>query len=195
MKKIVFFVFSSIIVFTTTLFVRLGGFKPVDIELSDYPNLHLAYKEHLGPYHKIAGVITEVETWVGSQHLSCDRTFGEYLDDPRTTDERRLQSNGGCIIDATSALTLEKSLKVLRPSNDPIASDIKIKAIPAKKYLLARFTGAPSIGPFKVYPKVEKYMREHNLKSTGAVFEIYTIKNNSEATTEYLFSYDYIGGI
>lgn len=179
MKKIIFFVFSSILVFTATLCVRLGGFKAVHIEISEYPELNLAYKEHIGPYHKIAQVITEVEAWAQTQHLPCAQTFGEYIDDPRVSDERRLRSNGGCLIDKASSRSLDLN-----------TSNIKIKTVPAKKYILARFTGAPSIGPLKVYPKVEDYMLKHNLKRTGSVFEIYTIKSNSESTTEYLFSFE-----
>lgn len=181
MKKIIFFVLSSVFVFVITLLVRLGGFKTVEIKISEYPSLFMAYKDHLGPYHKIAQVIAEVEAWASTHHLNCPRTFGEYIDDPRTVDERRLRSNGGCLVDAAFALNLKTE------STDP---KIQLKTLPAKKYLVARFTGAPSIGPFKVYPKVEQYMQAHNLKPVGPVFEIYTIKNNSEAITEYLFSFE-----
>lgn len=179
MKKLVFFFFSSLIVFAVTIYFRLGGHKPVEIQIGESPEFFLIYKEHIGPYHKINDTIVSVETWAGLNRVPCKRTFGEYLDDPRLVDERRLRSNGGCIIDGADSQFLS-SLKL----SDGVLSKVQ----PSRRAVIAKFSGAPSISPFKVYPKVEDFLQEKNLQSTGAVFEIYSFDSERSAATEYVFT-------
>lgn len=181
MKKLVFFFFSSLIVFAVTIYFRLGGHKPVEVSLTDYPELSIVYKEHVGPYHKINDVIVAVENWATINKLNCRRTFGEYLDDPRTVDERRLRSRGGCVVDG---------LAPEAASQLNLTDGLQYQLLIAKKYVIAKFTGAPSISPFKVYPKVEQFMVEHNIKPVGSIIEIYTFNSANEALTEYLFAYE-----
>jgi AraC family transcriptional regulator len=171
MRKVVFFVFSSMIVFSITLFFRLGGHKDVLIEVGEYPEMKLGYKDHYGPYHKINSAITFVENWAKSQNISCEKTFGEYFDDPRSVEERRLRSIGGCILNTKIVPT----------------EFILYKEIPKRTYVKATFAGAPSIGPFKVYPKVEEYIKSHNLNAKGAPIEVYTIHSTQAAVVEYYF--------
>jgi AraC family transcriptional regulator len=176
-KKLLFFILSSALVFAATVYFRLGAYKPVKIEYSEYPELFLLYKEHMGPYHKINETIEQVEQFATLNHIPCLKTFGEYLDDPRQVEERRLRSNGGCVLNSTMVV-------------DPALlkdTEIKFKHIDRKKYVLATFDGAPSISPIKVYPKVENFISEHKLQNLGTTFEIYSILSSSEAHTEYLF--------
>ena len=67
--------------------------------------------------------------------------------------------------------------------------DILYKKIPSQKYVLAHFSGAPSISPFKVYPKVEEYVKIKGLKIAEAAIEIYTIQKFSSDFIEYGFPY------
>lgn len=173
MKKLVFFLLSSLIIFAATVYYRLGAYKPVQIETRTYPELHLLYKEHLGAYHKINVVITEVEAWAATHNIPCSRTFGEYLDDPRQVDERRLRSFGGCVLNG--------------PLAETIATPISYKLVPSRQYVVAQFDGAASISPMKVYPKVEAYLSTHQLKMSDSVIEIYSIRGEREMSTEYLF--------
>ena len=171
MKKFLLFILSSVLVFAATVYYRLGAYKDVTITYQSYPELHLLYKEHHGPYHKINDVIVDVEAWASAHNISCTKTFGEYIDDPRTVEERRLRSNGGCILDSAFE------------TND----QYKYKHIDTQKYVLAKFDGAPSISPFKVYPKVENFIKENNLVQVGTTIEVYSILNERTAHTEYLF--------
>jgi effector-binding domain-containing protein len=171
MRKLLFFILSSVAVFAATVFFRLGGHKPVALNLEERTEMHFLYKEHFGAYHKINDVLTQVEAYAAKNNIPCPQTFGEYLDDPRMIEERRLRSNGGCVLTATAG-----------------ASDGYLyKTIPARQWLVAKFEGAPSIGPMKVYPKAEEYMKEHGFKLSGPVIEVYTVKGAQEARTEYLF--------
>jgi AraC family transcriptional regulator len=171
----IFFVFSSLLVFFITVFFRLGGHKSVAIERTEMAAIQLVGKKHTGAYHKIGPVIEEVEKWAKANNIPCARTYGEYIDDPRIKDEDRLQSVGGCIVtnvDATATLP----------------PDFVLATIEAGPRIVAVFKGAPSIGPFKVYPAVEEFMEENKLKAAGPVIEIYEF-NGNDARTEYLFRY------
>ena len=159
---------------------KLGAFRDVAIETgNDGPYVVLA-KEHLGAYHKIADVILEVETWARSQGEPCSQSFGEYFDDPERTDEDRLRSRGGCILSKNSPEDLEKMKAALPAGYD-------VDSIPQRPYILAKFDGAPSLGPLKVYPHVLEYAKLNRLEITGAVVEIYQVESERSGTTRYLF--------
>jgi AraC family transcriptional regulator len=176
----VFLVFSCLLVFAITIFFRLGGHKEVTIsEDPNPPQLVLLGAPHTGAYHKIVGVIEQVETWAREHHLPCTRSFGEYIDDPKTQDEARLRSIGGCVLDGVQSVTL----------SDPLPEGFTVRPTPKRPVVTATFTGAPSIGPFKVYPKVEKYLEEKALVMDGPVIEIYSTPAQDEALTEYRFTF------
>jgi len=172
MKWVFLFIISSIVVFSTTLYFRLGGYKDVQIERSEQPGFHIIFKPHTGPYHKINSVIKNVEKWAQDNKVSCTKTFGEYIDDPKITEEARLRSRGGCITNS----------KV-----DHLSDDIEYLFVEKMKVLKATFNGSPAIGPLKVYPKVEDWMLANRLSLSGSVFEIYIVINEKEVQTEYLF--------
>lgn len=175
MKYILVFIIAAIISFGVYLATYLGAFKGVAISQAAQGPFKIVYIEHLGPYHKINKEIEIVEKYFKSKGLTCGRTFGEYLDDPQTVEEARLRAKAGCIIETI-------------PSDLP--ADFKAGILAESNYVMAIFTGSPGIGPIKVYPKVNEFMQEHNLKQEGAVIEIYeihSITEKSAMTTTYLF--------
>lgn len=171
-KWVLLFLFSGFIVLGTTLYYNLGAYKEVQLTPMTHPEFHIVYKEHFGAYHKISPVIIEVETWATQNNISCSKTFGEYLDDPHTTEQDRMRSHGGCIVDGPIADLPEK---------------FKYRLVKSHKILKAEFTGAPSIGPFVVYPEVDEWMLENSASIKGPVFEIYNIQGDKSALTEYIF--------
>lgn len=158
----------------TYLYFHLKVYAPVAVTLEKRGPFELLFKLHTGPYHQIGGVIHEVESFVQDHHMPCTQTFGEYLDNPETVDEDRLRSHGGCLL--TSPLAV-------------IPPEFQYQKRPERSYAVGRFAGSPSIGPYKVYPKVRHFLNEHKLKSSSPVIELYTV-NGNEMTTEYLFAID-----
>jgi AraC family transcriptional regulator len=171
-KWILATVLGTILGIAGYFFWYLGAWKPVIIAEKKLGPINLIYKNHVGAYHKIAPVINEVETWAKTQNLTCEKTFGEYFDDPRVVEEGRLRSRGGCLID--------KPPKTLPP-------DYQTLKIPEKEYVTATFEGSPAIGPMKVYPKVAEYFEAKNSKIEGSVMEIYEVHSQTSMTTTYLF--------
>ncbi len=155
----------------------LGVFKPVDILEKQVGPLQLIYKNHVGPYHKIVAALNEVEKWAKDNHISCERTFGEFLDNPNTVEEGRLRANVGCVIEA-------------HPSDEPIPQlpeGWTSRAVPIKKYVTVEYEGSPGIGPLRVYPKVTDYFDAKHATIAGPVIEIYKIISDKAMVTTYLF--------
>jgi AraC family transcriptional regulator len=175
-KYIVVGLLVAIIVFVARTAIYVGAFRDVAIQSIEAPAQKLIFKTHIGAYHKIVPIIEEVEAWAKSQNIDCHLSFGEYLDNPDLTEEDRLRSHGGCVVSDF-------------PSNMP--AEFETKEIPAQKVVEAIFEGAPSIGPLKVYPKVQKFADEQRLLLKGSVIEIYEIhpelKARDKMTTTYHF--------
>lgn len=150
----------------------LGAFKGVDISESEQGPFKLVYKDHTGSYHKIVSAIEQVEAWARENKIDCTQSFGEYLDDAKTVEESRLRSRGGCIVTEVPQVLPE---------------GFQYRELPARRYVVATFEGSPGIGPLKVYPKVEDFMKERTLTIEGPVIEIYVIHNQKAMTTTYLF--------
>jgi effector-binding domain-containing protein len=151
----------------------LGAFKPVIINQKKAGPFHVVYKTHIGPYHKIVPLIEEVEKWAKSQGLDCHLSYGEYLDNPKQTEEVRLRSHGGCILPA--------------PVNSPLPEGFEQQTIPEKNYVTAVFEGSPGIGPLKVYPQVFQYIEDQGLTREESTIEVYEIHSPESMTTTYYF--------
>jgi AraC family transcriptional regulator len=162
----------AILGFVFYLMNYLGTFKPVIISEKNAGPFHLVYKSHVGAYHKIVPLIEEVEKWVKAQGLNCKLSFGEYLDDPRQTEEVRLRSLGGCLMpEPVTALP----------------EGFEQKTLPERKYVVAVFEGSPGIGPLKVYPKVYQYLEDQKLSREDSVLEVYEVHSQEAMTTTYYF--------
>lgn len=164
--------FFAIVIFVFYLAHYLGSFKPVLIAEKNAGPFHMIYKSHIGPYFKIVPTIEEVEKWAKEKGIDCHLTFGEYLDDPQTTEEARLRSNGGCLVSEV-------------PANLP--EGFSTKTIPERHYVTAVFEGSPGIGPMKVYPKVQTYAQEQKLPLEEVVMEVYEVHSAESMTTTYYF--------
>lgn len=173
MVKWAFFVtFATVAGIGIYLFFYLGGYKGVTLTETNYQSLNLVFKEYTGPYHQISPVIEAVEKLAERLGHNCQRTFGEYLDDPAKVDEGRLRAIGGCVVD--------REIKGL-------PEGFHFKIIEARPVLKAEFRGAPSIGPFKVYPKAMDHIAAQRLKVAGPTLEIYQLLPEGGFLTEFLF--------
>lgn len=171
-KWILLAVASTAVSLSVYLYMHLGLAKPVDITTEDAGPFVFLFKEHMGAYHEIGKVITEVERWAIAQNQPCSKTFGEYLDDPSLVDQDRLRSLGGCIVPVKPEV--------------PLPEGFSVKEMPRQQFVVARFSGSPAVGPFKVYPKVHSFFAEKRIKAPTSNLEIYTV-NGQQVNTEYLF--------
>lgn len=164
--------FVGLITLVIYMTITLGFFKDVTVSEGPYEELHLIYKDHLGPYHTIAEVITEVQTWGEGQGVDCKLTFGQFLDDPSVVEHERLKSRGGCVVSAFP---------------EKIPAEIKTMVIPQRNYILARFDGSPWLGPYKVYSKVATFADQKKVRINDPVIELYKLLDAHHLETTYLF--------
>ena len=182
-KHTLYAVTLGLVLFFLYLFQYTGAFKSVVISQDSRGPYTIIYKEHIGAYHKIVNQIEAVEKWSKEQGLKCRLSFGEFFDDPRVVEEGRLKSRAGCIVDPLidQEQTLFSELKSKLP--DGFLHD----TIPQSHAVVALFSGAPGIGPLKVYPAVEEYMLENKLIRTGSVIEIYEVFSKNSVQTTYIW--------
>ncbi len=171
MKKLFLALIFAGFSFVAYLYIYLGFSRKVDIELAKRGPHYLLFQEHLGAYHQIGPLIHAAEQWASINNVHCPRTFGEFIDDPQAIDQDRLRSRAGCVL--------------LTPLNT-LPTEFKFEERPEQLFVVARFSGSPSVGPFTVYPKVRDFMDQNRLKAAGPVIEIYTV-DGSDVTTEFLF--------
>lgn len=173
MKYAILGTLALIVALALAVYVYVGGYKPVQTEITEKGPYRLVYKTHLGPYHQIVPILEEVEKWARANGESCKLTFGEYLDNPKLVAEDRLQSHGGCFVEKAWASGLPEGFSY--------------REIPKRLYLAAVFEGAPSIGPMKVYPKADSIMQSEGYKPDGAVIETYEVLSPKSVETRYYF--------
>lgn len=173
MKTLISFIALAVFSMVIGLLIYLGAFKSVRITTTEAGPFRMVYKAHLGAYHKIVPDIEIVERWATSNGEACGSSFGEYIDDPAVVDEDRLHSNVGCL--------------VIGDWTGKLPADLIYRELPRRLFVKADFDGAPSIGPQKVYPRVNTYMNKEKLKPDGAVFEVYERLPGGKLRTHYHF--------
>ena len=114
---------------------------------------------------------------LGEDAVETTRGFGLYYDNPKKVKKENLRSIVGCILENEDADKIEYLKK-----------RYKIKKYPPSKSVIAEFPfkGTPSIfmGILKVYPKITKYMEQHNY----AMVPIMEIYDSSHKTISYVES-------
>lgn len=173
MKALIGLVIITVAGLIGTLLFRLGTFKEVSLTEGQRGPYKLVFKNHVGAYHKIMPVLEEVEKWAKDNGEPCKLSFGEFIDNPDTVDEDRLRSIAGCVVDKTWDFVLP--------------GGFGFREYPTRLYVVAEFDGAPSIGPFKVYPRAKEYIEAHSYKMNGSVIEMYEILSTEKVKTTYLF--------
>ncbi len=161
------------------VYYRTGMNQPVSILSGEMGPYLLVYKIHHGAYHKMAKTIDEVETFFAENSLPCPLAFGRYLHDPSLVDEDRLESHGGCAF----SIEDERLNELIQKGG------FNQERLEKKEYVIGAFEGSPSVGPFKVYPAVEKWLKKYGYQKEGPVIELYKTLGPDAVLTKYLFNY------
>lgn len=173
----VFLGFACIIIF---ILFKSGSFKSVHIEQGTRGPFVAVYKNRLGAYHESSTTLFEVEKALKDKDFICLYTFGYYIDDPNSTEAERLRSELGCLFEDKFKHQLEE---IVKNAN----SDLNIKYIDAKNYVVGTFDGSPALVSFKVYPKMKKWADENRYSLKPQVLEIYEVKSSDKVKTSVLF--------
>ncbi len=184
MVKHTFFAVSiGLIVFFLYLMQYTGAFKSVPVAVDERGPFTMIALAHTGPYHTTVEKIQAVEEWARKNNLKCRLSFGEYLDNPRISEEGRLRSFGGCLVDPL----VPEEKEILKKLSTSLPKDFQIKEFSKTKSVVALFTGAPGIASMKVYPRAEDFMIEGSLRPLGPVLEIYESIGDNKMVTTYIW--------
>lgn len=171
----VFLGFFFIVIF---IFYKSGSFKKVEIEKASVGPFIAIYKERLGPYHESSKTLIEVEDILKANQLLCVKSFGIYIDDPNNTDAERLRSELGCLF----AEKYKDQLQQIATT-----SNLNIKYLDKKNYIIGKFEGSPALVSLKVYPKLKDWAETQRYKTKPEILEIYEVKSSDQVKTSVLF--------
>ncbi len=187
LKHTIYALGIGLLVFSLYLFQYTGAFKSVTVSVDQREQMNIIYKDYQGPYHKIVTTIEEVETWAKKNEFKCRLSFGEYLDNPDQVEEGRLRARAGCVVDPLVAAELDQFSKIKSNFKSNLPTGFKTDTVHPMKAVVAIFSGAPGIGPLKVYPKAHEFIIKEKLIAQGSVFEIYEIFDSKTMQTTYLW--------
>jgi len=167
--KTIIFVIVLIATLLLILFIWFDGFKKVKVTISKQGGETLVYEEFTGDYKLSAAVMDKIYYSLLEDHnIETFKGFGIYYDNPRKVEKSKLRSEVGCILEDSGEEVIES-----------LAGKYNIKLFPAKDFITAEFPyrGKLSImmGIMKVYPALNRFVKENGLGEDGWVMEIYDI--------------------
>ena len=165
--KIALIILGLIVVIIAALFIYYGGLRRVDFSIAKQGGETLVYVEQVGDYSKSAGPIDKMYySLLNEEGIETFRGFGIYYDNPREVEKSRLRSEVGNILEDPDPAILKK-----------LEGKYNIKTLPEKEYIVTEFPyrGKLSviIGIMKVYPAMNRFVRDNGFDEDGWVMEIY----------------------
>lgn len=166
----VFVIVLIIIALLLGLYAYYGGFYEIEIKAETVGGETIVYKKVTGDYKQTSSVTNEVYDYL-FHHLKIEtyKGIGIFYDNPKNVEREELKSEVGCVIETNDVNRLEK-----------IHCKYEIKQLLCTQSIVIEFPykGGFSvlIGLIRVHPKLEKYVKTHNLPDTP-IIEIYDIPN------------------
>lgn len=165
-----YIIITVITAFLFGLYAYYGGFHDIKIETKIVGGEVVVYKKVTGDYKQTSSVTTEIYDYLlNNLKIETYKGIGIFYDNPKNVKKEDLKSEVGCIIEA-------KDVNKLNATN----CKYRIKQLPYSQSSVTEFPykGGISIliGLNRVYPKMEKYIKMHNLPQ-NPVTEIYDVPN------------------
>jgi len=173
MKKILL-VFTAIIVVILigagVMLYRAGALVEVNISEKLKGPYTFVYAERVGDYSESGKLMDEINKDLNENFkIEPTKGMGIYYDNPKKVAKENLRSELGVILDDGDVKLLEV-----------LSTKYKIKVLKLQEYIVAEFPFENQmsiyVGMFKVYPKLEKYIEQKNLRSREMV-EVYDVPN------------------
>ncbi|TVQ07366.1 MAG: hypothetical protein EA361_18455 [Bacteroidetes bacterium] len=151
------------------VYAWLGGFRKIQFTVQEAGGEVLAYEPHTGEYKNVGKVIDKMYyDLLNEEKVECFRGFGIYYDNPQKVEKSKLRSDVGNILENPTPELL-----------DQLSGKYNIKTLERQKYLVAEFPYKNQMsiimGIMKVYPALNKYIRQNQLNEEGFVMEIYDV--------------------
>ncbi len=169
--KIVLIVIALLIAIVVVVYIYYGGLSKVVVKEEVQGGEILVYEEVTGDYAQ-SGKFTDKVYYalLNNEGIATTKGFGVFLDDPQQVEKSKLRSEVGCIVEGLDSTQIAK-----------LAAKYKVRTYPKGNYITAEFPfkGHMSImiGLMKVYPQIDKYIKENAISDKGSIMEIYDVPN------------------
>lgn len=149
----------------------LKFFSPITLEEKKYGPFTLVYEEYTGPYKDTAKIQNDLYySLLNKEKIKTFKGFGVYYDNPKKVPAQDLRSIAGCVLEQEDY----EKVGYLETNG------YKVKNIPEQDCIVVEFPFKNSfsifVGMAKVYPEIEKYIKDHNLEN-NEIMEIYDMQN------------------
>lgn len=171
MLKIILIIIAVLILIVVIAYVYYGGLSRVEVREKTQGGDVLVYEEVIGDYAQTAEVTNRIYySLLDNENIETTKGFGIFYDNPQQVDKSKLRSEVGCIVEGLDSTQIAD-----------LATKYKVRIYPEGNYVTTElsFKGHMSImiGLVKVYPQIDKYIKEHGISDKGAIMEIYDIPN------------------
>ncbi len=159
-----------IVSFIIVFLLYMGTFSKVTIKEQVKGPYTFAYVEHIGPYHEVGKVMTELDNKMRDLGFNSTNGLGVYYDDPKKVSKEKLRSKVGSIIAAADMDKIEAN-----------RGKLNFETIEKKNYLVSEFPIknmlSYMLGPMKIYPAFAKYLKEEKIAVPDKGLELYDMTN------------------
>jgi DNA gyrase inhibitor GyrI len=167
--KILIIIILALVAIVFGIYAYLGGLQKINFSIRDAGGEVLVYENHIGEYKNTAAVMDKIYySLLKEEKIETYKGFGIYYDNPSKVEKTKLRSEVGCILENPDAQTIER-----------LSKKYNIKTFPRGSYLVSEFpyNGKFSvvIGIMRVYPALNKFIKEHNITEEGFIMEIYDV--------------------
>jgi hypothetical protein len=169
--QIIIVVVTVILVVVAAFAAYWGAFKRVKFSVVEQGGETLVYQEMTGDYSQSGVVMDKVYySLLNDYQIETFKGFGIYHDNPQKVEKSKLRSEVGCILEVSDYHRIGE-----------LESNFQIKTYPEAKYIVTEFPykGKFSVifGIMKVYPALNKFVKQNAYSEQGAVMEIYDTPN------------------
>lgn len=161
-------VFIAIIVGAYAYF---GGFTKIVLKVEETGGEMVVYREMQGSYGKSADLMKSIgEELVSDFEVNVSKGIGIYYDNPNEIATDDLHWEIGAIIQTDDKNKIEDLKKTFSIKTLPIQEYISVD-MPMKGFF------SIMVGTFKVYPKIEEYLKDNGFSDEVPIMEIYDNQN------------------
>lgn len=166
--KITLLVIAILAIIIVSVMAFLGFFDKIQIIEKEAGGYLVVGSEFKGPYMDTYQTMNKVDSTLRNAGIECTKGFGIYYDDPKEVDPKDCRSFVGNIVENADSAILSKIIQL----------NLKVDSIPLKSSAVVEFriksNASYMIGPMKVYPAFNEYIKNKGVSPTLFV-EVYDV--------------------
>lgn len=168
--KTTLIIIAVIIVAIVIFLFYMNFFSKVSVKEEKTGPYTFAYVEHVGPYSQVGKPMAELDKKIREAGFEPTLGIGVYYDNPKDTPQEKLRSKVGSVISENDMGKIEEDGQGF--TFETLEEQTRIVAEFPYRNMASYF-----MGPMKVYPAIEKYMKEKGYDMNTVGLEVYDMGN------------------